>query len=81
MATLKERLKPREWFRFANATEIVTAQAKDGFALVYIGDSAPENFDVAHFTFSEGQIIGPISDKASAWARGSAEMVYSGTAP
>jgi hypothetical protein len=75
MATLKTNLAPDAWFKFADGSGVVTAQAKDGYARVHIGSSAPEIGD-PEFTFKQGEIIGPISPTTSAWVRGSGEFVY-----
>lgn len=75
MSTLKHQLENSVWFKFADGSGIVTAQAKDGYARVHIGDTAPAIGD-PEFTFKQGEIIGPISDTTSAWVRGSGEFVY-----
>lgn len=75
MSTKSHQLQSQEWFKFSDGSGIVTAQAKDGYARVSIGDSQPQIGD-PEFTFKQGEIIGPISNTTSAWVRGSGEFVY-----
>lgn len=75
METKKLSLTPETWQSFTTGSGIVTAQAQGGFALVYIGDSAPSGLDVPAFTLTQGKVE-TLSPKATAFARGNATLVY-----
>lgn len=75
METKKLSLTPDAWQSFTTGSGIVTAQAQGGFALVYIGDSAPSGLDVPAFTLTQGKVE-TLSPKATAFARGNATLVY-----
>lgn len=77
METKPLQMQPKTWQQFAFADGIVTAQAQGGSVYVYLGDSEPSP-GAAYFTFSAGDVIGPIADNIKAWARGgnNSSVVY-----